>query len=339
MTNNNKLPEGFSIRPGTMEDIPTAVAFFNRCSLAIRGKETSEESDVKMEWTSPGFNQETDQRVVFGPGGELVGYCEVWTTEEMPVHPWTWVRVHPDYQGQGIGKHLLSWAKQRASKVLEVVPPEVRVSFRIGTDSSYQPQQKLYTEYGLQVIRHAFEMQIDMQDAPPAPVWPEGIELRPYTHPADGRAVFDADDEAFQDHFGYVPQDPEKEYERFMHFMTESDHFDPELWFLAYDGDQIAGISLGLKWSRQGKELGWIDSLAVRRPWRKRGLGLALLHHTFNVYWQRGLRSVGLGVDAENLSGALKLYKRAGMYVKTRFDLYEKELRPGVELATVQVEY
>jgi ribosomal protein S18 acetylase RimI-like enzyme len=73
--------------------------------------------------------------------------------------------------------------------------------------------------------------------------------------------------------------------------------------------------------------------LGVRRPWRKRGLGLALLHHSFNEFYRRGKRKVGLGVDAQNLTGALRLYEKAGMHVDQAYDTYEKELREGTEIS------
>ena len=80
--------------------------------------------------------------------------------------------------------------------------------------------------------------------------------------------------------------------------------------------------------------MGWVGTLGVRREWRKRGIGMSLLRHSFNEFYRRGKRKVGLGVDAQNLTGALRLYESAGMHVHQAFDQYEKELRPGVEIST-----
>jgi len=115
--------------------------------------------------------------------------------------------------------------------------------------------------------------------------------------------------------------------------MTKYDGFDPTLWFLAMDGDEIAGISLCRPYAYDDPDMGFVNVLAVRRPWRKRGLGLALLRHSFNEFYRRGKRKVGLGVDAENLTGALRLYEKAGMHVHRQYNLYEKELRPGKEIS------
>jgi ribosomal protein S18 acetylase RimI-like enzyme len=76
-------------------------------------------------------------------------------------------------------------------------------------------------------------------------------------------------------------------------------------------------------------DIGWIRSLGVRRRWRRKGLAMALLHHSFGEFYRRGKRSVGLGVDSENPTGATRLYERAGMHIAEVFDLCEKELRAG----------
>lgn len=39
-------------------------------------------------------------------------------------------------------------------------------------------------------------------------------------------------------------------------------------------------------------------------------------------------------MDAESLTGALRLYERAGMHVIRQVISYEKEIRAGVDLAT-----
>src|SRR5262249_6815680 len=175
------------------------------------------------------------------------------------------------------------------------------------------------------LIRVHWRMGIELRAAPPAPSWPTGIALRTFARGQDERPVFDVIEEAFQDHWGHVPS----RYEEWLQHMDRSD-FDPTLWFLAVDGDQIAGAAL----CRQRPDTGWVGSLAVRRPWRTRGLATALLHHAFRMFWDRGERTVGLGADSQNLTGAVRLYERAGMRVIQQAALYEKELRPGVDLGT-----
>ncbi len=101
------------------------------------------------------------------------------------------------------------------------------------------------------------------------------------------------------------------------------------------DGDEIAGMSLCWPKANEDSEMGWVGTLGVRRPWRKQGLGLALLHHSFGVFAQRGQKRVGLGVDSTSLTGATRLYERAGMspMVERQFDLYQKVLRQGRDIS------
>jgi GNAT superfamily N-acetyltransferase len=81
---------------------------------------------------------------------------------------------------------------------------------------------------------------------------------------------------------------------------------------------------------RRGAEpFGWCNGLGVRRPSRRRGLGLALLRHAFRELRSRGLSCAGLGVDGSNPTGAVQLYERAGMHVASRSDTWELRLDPS----------
>jgi len=136
-------------------------------------------------------------------------------------------------------------------------------------------------------------------------------------------------EEAFQDTWGHTPWD----FSVWEHWYTKREGFDPTLWFLACEGQQIAGMCLCNYWIGDG----FVDTLAVRRPWRRLGLGLALLHQSFGAFYQRQTRTVKLMVDSQNLTGATRLYERAGMHITQLYYTYEKELRPGKELRTTTV--
>ena len=263
----------------------------------------------------------------------MVGYIEVWTTAKPPVHPWIWGRVHPDYGGLGIGTWLLGWGQERAVRALKNVPDNLRFAPRVGIYSKAGKSKKLFEDMGYGYIRTSYRMLIDMDELVPEPVWPEGITLRTYNPETDAEAVYRADTESLRDHFGFVEEPFEEGLKRFKHFMTEYEGFDPTLLFLAIRGEEIAGICLCRPHSYDDPDLGWVGTLGVRRQWRKRGIGLALLRHSFNELYRRGKRKVGLGVDAENLTGALRLYENAGMHVHNAFDLYEKEIRAGTEIS------
>lgn len=328
-----RLPEGFTARGATLDDVDASMPLFQRWSRAVIGTDDiADANDIRKEWVSPNFDPARDIRVVFAPNGQMIGYIEVWTTVKPVVHPWVWGRVDPDYQGRGIGAWLMTWAEERARQAMSETPADLRFAPRAGSYRQAESAKKLFERMGYRYIRSSYQMRIDMDAPPPAPLWPEGITLRTYT-PADLEALYRADDEAFRDHFGHVEMPYEEGLARFKYFMIDYERFDPSLYFLALDGDEIAGICLCRAESFDDPDRGYVNSLAVRRPWRKRGLGLALLLHSFGEFYRRGKPRAALHVDASNLTGALRLYESAGMHVHLASDMYEKEIRPGREIS------
>jgi mycothiol synthase len=140
--------------------------------------------------------------------------------------------------------------------------------------------------------------------------------------------------DSFSDHYGYVPQP----FEQWFHFRTRFFKAEPELWILAMDGEKIAGMALCSSQRPGQPDLGWISTLGVRRAWRRRGLALAILHHAFQLLAARGIARAGLGVDAQSLTGATRLYEKAGMRVVREHLEYELLVRDGRDLRTLSLE-
>jgi mycothiol synthase len=322
-----------------MDDLDAAVEMFNADARSIIGVDEFVLDEVAIEWRTPGFEQETDTRIVLSPEGQVVGYCEVWDPKPH-VSISCSGRVHPDHTNLGIGSYLLEWAQGRARQAISKAPPEAKVTMRCSTIDLNQAAEELFKGVGMQRVRYFLTMVVDLDDQPPEPQWPEGIEIRTIVIDRDEWPMTEAVIEAFRDHWGFVKRPIEEEHERWMHYIKNNDDFDPSLYFIAWDGDQIAGVSLCWKHAHDDHDMGWIDVLGVRRPWRKQGLGLALLLHSFGEFHQRGKLRAGLGVDAESLTGALRLYERAGMHSDPNrtYVAYEKELRPGIELRTQHVD-
>ena len=231
--------------------------------------------------------------------------------------------VHPKSRGLGIGTSLLRAIEGRALREIPLAQPDVRVSLQSSFDSHDQDGRSIHENAGYHTVRYHWRMQVDLETEPPPVVWPEGIELRPFDKDKHAHAVLQAENEAFRDHWG----SHEVGYEEWSLRKFGREDFDPSLWMIAWDGRsaEIAGFSQ----NRYRMGIGWIGTLGVRRPWRKRGLGEALLLHSFGEFYRRGTKTIGLGVDAENPTGATRLYKKAGMYAASEFVTYEKELRPG----------
>ena len=276
--------------------------------------------ELKHEWENPGFILERDAFVVESSDGRVVGY-EEFTSGHAHAILHTDGYVHPDYKGRGIGTALLRTIEARAREEMRLAEPDVRVSVRSGIDNRDPASHDLHGNEGYQPIRYHWRMEIILAGPPPEPRFPENIELRLFIKGEHDVAVWQAQNEAFRDHWG----SHDVTLEEWRHSRLGDPEFDPSLWAIAWDGNEVAGFSL----NRFRMGIGWIRSLGVRRPWRKRGLGEALLYASFGEFYRRGMKTIGLGVDAQNPTGATRLYRKVGMYPASEFVTYEKELRPG----------
>lgn len=174
---------------------------------------------------------------------------------------------------------------------------------------------------GWKPIRYQFQMRIDLDDEVPEPVWPGGLTPR---NPREGEheRVYEANQEAFADHWDFH----RISFGEWLSFAVNDHSYEPSLWWLVDDGDELAAFALNSWHSSGDPQFGWIGNLGVRRPWRRRGLATALLRHSFRDFRERGATRVGLGVDGENTTGAVRLYESVGMQVARRSDIYEQKL-------------
>ncbi len=319
----------FTLRPATWDDLDAVVELCNRASIDMIGRPEQTPESVREEWTTPKFDLATNVRVVVSAEGQLVGYVEVWDMDPLPVDNWVWARTDPDFYNQGIGTMMMNWAEERLQDTLARVPEDVQVSYKCGTVDGYEPSNQFLTDRGLKLVRKFWRMQIELDQPTPEPQWADGIRITNLAETGDVATLYHAFDEAFQDHWGHVDQPAEDGIKRFEHWVETGERTDPSIWFMAMDGDEIAAVCLCSKYQLDDPDMGWINILGVRRPWRKRGLGLALLHHAFGMFREMGRLRAGLGVDASSLTGATRLYERAGMSPSLVFNDYEKVLRPG----------
>jgi len=279
--------------------------------------------ELANEWKSDGFNVERNVFVAETRDGRLVGSEEIYIEQDYSKLNADGF-VHPDFRGLGIGTSLLEKVTERAKAEMEFAEPDVRVVIQTLINNKDEAGHTLLQNEGYSPARYFWHMEIKLDKVPPAVTFPAGIELRPFSKEEHAVAVWQADNVVFRDHWG----SHEFTYEDWAHGKFGNPNFDPSLWMVAWEGDHVAGFSQNR--CRQGN--GWIGTIGVRRPWRKKGLGLALLQHSFVEFYERGTKIIGLGVDAQNPTGATRLYQKAGMYVASEFVTYEKELRPGRQL-------
>lgn len=220
--------------------------------------------------------------------------------------------VHPDWKGRGLGGKLLGRAEERLREKGGLKRVHA-IAFAVDPSAP-----GLMAAHGYREVRRFYEMMVEHAEPPASPELADGLAIELLDTDA-ARAFHDALDESFQDHWEHHPPAFEDWWARHQ----QAPDFDPTLWFLIRDGDEIAAVVRNEP-NRNGG--GHVGALGVRRPWRGRGLGRALLLHTFGEFYRRGVPRVSLGVDSENPTGATKLYESVGMAVEAEQVVYEKAL-------------
>jgi mycothiol synthase len=292
------------MRDARIEEAPAIRALLEEHALAAFGEPELSEEEIRSWFSIPKLWIQVAER-----DGELVGYLDVRSEEggRFDVDART---LAPE-----IAPLLVTAAEEHARG-------KAGGAVLHGYVQGEEPVlQEVFAEAGWRPIRHSFQMRIELNDDLPEPVWPEGLTARNF-RPGEEERVYEAHMDAFADHWDFRRQP----IEDWRSYTVDHHGFDPSLWWLVEDGGELVALSLN-QWHFSGDpQFGWIGVLGVRSPRRKRGLGTALLQHSFRDFRSRGATRVGLGVDAENTTGAVRLYERAGMRVVRRNDTYEKTL-------------
>ncbi len=328
------LPEGYSVRPASVGDAPRVVVPFQLVSLRILGEKLLSAEYFAQHMQTPGFNLETDSRAVWATDGTCAGYVEVQASTPY-LRSSIWGITHPEHNGKGIGTYLCSWALARARDFVPLAEAGKRVVAVGDAFTNDADAIQLMGDQGFEIVRYFYDMRINMDAPIVAPHIPEGFSLRTIDVARDPELLYRAVDDAFRGHYGYVERPFDVGFESWKHDIMDYAHFDSDLILIAEavnpetDAVEIAGFSVSYPDSSDPANRGYLHQIGVRRPWRRRGLANYLLRKTFEVHWNRGARTVVLGVDATNPTGALDLYKKAGMYEFTSGVAMEKVLRDG----------
>ncbi len=327
-----QLPAGFTARPAQPDDLKAIVDLMNAVTTVTGGKPDFTPEAEGRYWISGDVKLDTDTWLIHASGGRLMGSAQF--IEETPPSPHdvdTW--VHPACQEPRVGEALLQWIDQRAAQALTRAPAGVPVKLdHIYIYTSNHAARQRLEKFGYVRERVFYRMAIEFNAPPPAPQLPDGISIGSFQRGLEERAVYEAFAEAQPDEWG---QDNPLPFDKWLYYFIEAEeNFDPEAWFLAVEGETIVGYAL-CRWDRAGEpDRSTVRYLAVRRPWRKRGIALALLHAAFGAMYRRGKRGAGLGVDATSYTGADRLYVRAGMHRAYETLRYQKVIRPTGRLRT-----
>ncbi|MDQ5820685.1 MAG: GNAT family N-acetyltransferase [Actinomycetota bacterium] len=301
-------PAEFAVRAPRREDADAVARVVSAFDSSFGVEETSQPKDILDEWREADLEHDA---WVWEHEGRIAAYSAV-SPRGQDARLIADGYVDPEFAGRGLGSAIVDTtegrARERGFAQLE--------NAVLGND---RRAAELLTSRGYRDIRHFYRMRIELDGPPAEPRWPEGFEVSVFD-PAEAREFHAALEDGFAEEWGHTPEP----FETFAKRRLESERFDPTLWTVVRAGHPIAAV-LVADWKRHG-EAGWIGSVTVLEPWRRRGLGEALLLRAFGEFYERGERVVQLGVDAENATGATRLYERVGMQVGFEAVVYAKEL-------------
>lgn len=315
------IPAGFYVRPATWDDFEPVLGLAMDRNLANYDEPMISAEYLRETWESPDFDLGSDTWLVTAPNGGVAAYATLQNQARTRFHPVIYVAA--TYQNAGIDAYLLRLIERRAAS-MGAAHARLILTARVGECNL--AAKRLFERTGY-VSNPSFLVMETVLSGPLRPVqWPDGITVRTFVPGQDEQATYRADEEASQDKGYHAPMTFEAWAKR---MSLHGKLFDPALWFLAWSGDQVAGVALNFY--SEDTHTGWVDHLGVRRRWRRQGLGRALLLHSFDAFYRRGVQRVRLSVDSQSLTNASRLYERAGMRTVQQYHVYSKELRPGAQ--------
>lgn len=294
----------YSVRPARITDLEAVHAIIAGQNTADYGSALVTASELQDKWRN--LNLGNDTCVAFA-GNEIAGYAELLEGDSPYIYLADRNNIDLAFQLLMILEGKVTSAKQGTVNLFTRISEKNTTLLRLFASSGYHSNLSFLI------------MEALLEEFPPASHWADGMAVRRFIKGQDEYATYRADEEAAEDK-GY--HDP-LSYEDWVNRMRmDQESFDPGLWFLACAGDEVVGVALNL-YARES-DTGWVDHLGVRRAWRKKGIGRALLLHTFYEFYVRNIRRIRLSVDSKSLTNAPRLYESVGMKTVQQYHIYRK---------------
>lgn len=296
-----------TVRHPTMADVRRTLDLIDRVEIAEYGESDSDLVELTHDWEQMDLGQ--DAWLVFDETDTLVGYAAVLPHGEGLRYDFY---ADPDWPDASLGRALLTQCEARGGVIAAQREGPLDVTVYVAAVN--ERDKGVVETADFKLVRSHYQMRVKLAGDLPEPVWPEAVSVRTAVPGEDDRAIHRLIVAAFS-----WPDREPVSFAEWQESAMRSDIFDPELWFLAIADEKIIGTCLGYSYPEEG----WVRHLAVDDKWRQRGIGTALLQHSFKAFKELGHAEAGLGVRAENES-ALRIYERAGMYRARQYDEYRK---------------
>ena len=294
----------FVVRPAQANDLEAVAKLIAKQQAADFGQVLRTTEDLRKLWDHMDLELQTCTAY---SDGHLAGYAELLNGDE----PYIYLMER--------GNVDLAFQLLKIMEDIALAHSNGSVKLMTKISENNKPLLQLFASNGYRSDLSFMMMETELKSSPPQPHWPDGLSVRPFVVGQDEMATYQADEEAGEDKGYHTPLDYESWRAR---MRMDQDAFDPGLWFLATDGQEIAGVALN--YYDAATEIGWVDHLSVRRGWRRKGVGRALLLHSFGAFYERGIQRVKLNVDSKSLTNAPLLYNQVGMQKVNQYHVYTK---------------
>ncbi|MGD8737230.1 MAG: GNAT family N-acetyltransferase [Anaerolineae bacterium] len=320
------MDNGITIRNYRSDDLTALLALINEADAVDQQERATTREQLEHEMTFPTAKPEMDCFLAWA-GDHLVGYTDLYVRPgdaQTGGMIYCWGLTHPAWRRRGVGRRLLDTAYGRTKEIAAKLKGR-QVKFQCSARKAEHDRRALYEGFDMRPVRYFVNLVRPINGNLPPVKIPTGLRLRTFDPARDAETVWRVDQTAFRDHWGHT----EGHLEEFLHWL-EMPHFRPELWFLAEDetSHEVIGLSLNIidpDWIAQtGRCEGYVDTLAVLREYRQQGLGTSLLVQSLHALRDAGMEAAHLHADAENLTGAMRLYERVGFRVRKTNTAYHK---------------
>jgi mycothiol synthase len=309
-------------------DLPLIVVLLNAAEAVDHAEEGTSIEEQRENFARPELKPEENAFVAVDEGGRIVAMANLILKDEAAESGFrTWFNVHPRFRGRGLEDRLLVRLEERARERLVEAKAE-KVYLSSDGHTIYEERLHAMQRAGMEVARRFWLMLRPELKSLPAASFPPDLSVRHYRPGKDDVEALDALNDSFKEHFGHAPNTMD-----WWQYYLHSPNYRPDLTVLAVEprSNQIAGychiVVNEEECRRLGKRRGWVDILGVRKPFRRGGLGTALLLQGMHNLREAGFAEAILGCDSENTTGATRLYFRVGFQVHRTFIAYFKYLR------------
>ena len=312
-------PPDYLLRHPAADELPAIQRLLDECEAADCGEPRVSDFDVVAAAADPDAHPEQDWWVLEHAGGDLAGFANLYwpPTGEARGD----ACVAPEHSGRGLSVRLFRTLEARARELAAGAAAGSAAALYMQCENTQPGRQAWLLAHGYRRVREMFMMRVDLGGGTAAPVWPPGIDVRDMRPHLDHEALCAAHNDGFSEHFLHFPV----KLDVWRSWVYGHAELDPHLWVVAWDGDEVAGQATAMPVGAAAS----IEDVMVRKAWRGRGLGLAMLLEVFARLHERGRDDVSLWVDAENATGAVSLYEAAGMHVWRHVGVFKLELAPA----------